>query len=74
MFKENKIRPLVVAIIEHNDKYLVCAGFDSVKNEKFYRLIGGGIEFGEKAETALRREFKEEINSELANIKFLGVI
>ena len=41
--------------------------------EKFYRLPGGEIEFGEKAAEALQREIKEEIGVEISVDKKLGV-
>ncbi len=59
-FIGSKIRPLVVAYIRNNRKILVVRGYDSIKKEIFYRLPGGGIEFGETAEEALIREFHEE--------------
>ncbi len=70
----NRIRPLALAIIRKNNKILVQLGYDGKKDQKFYRLPGGGIEFGETGAEALKREFKEEINSTLNNIKFLGVL
>lgn len=72
--ENNRIRPLALAIIKRDNKILVCPGYDSKKDQKFYRVLGGGIEFGETGVEALKREFKEEINSELNNIKFLGML
>ena len=72
MFKES-IRPLVVAVIKKEDKILVMPGYDKVKNEHFYRLPGGGIEFGETSQEALKREFREEIGAEIKIIKQLGI-
>jgi len=74
MLKENAIRPLAVAIIKHNGKLLAGIGKDSKKGQTFYRLLGGGIEFGEKGEEALRREFREELESDLENIKYITTL
>lgn len=49
-------------------------GEDSHRGEVFYRAIGGGIEFGETAETALRREFVEELAVSLGDVHLLGVL
>ncbi len=74
MLKENAIRPLAVCIIKHKEKILAGVGFDSVKKETFYRLLGGGIEFGERAKAALRREFQEELGTNLKNVRFITTL
>lgn len=61
-------------LVIRNNKILVIAGYDYNKKENFYRLIGGGVEFGETGAEALKREVKEEINAEIKNIKYLGLI
>lgn len=68
----NVIRPLAIAVIK-NDKnqLLLHEARDSVKNETFYRPLGGGIHFGEKGQEALVREFREEINQELKDVKYI---
>ncbi len=66
-----EIRPIVICLFYHNNKFLVFEGFDKVKNEFFYRPLGGAIEFGEYGEQALKREIKEELQAEVIDIKFL---
>jgi len=73
MFK-NKIRPTALLVAVKNNKILVIAGHDYHKNENFYRLIGGGIEFGETGVEAIKREVREEINAEIKNVNYLGII
>ena len=74
MNKFKEIRPIVVGIVEKDNKILVQEGFDKVKNQKFYRLLGGGIEFLETSEQALIREFKEEINADIKILDKLNVV
>ncbi|HLV57969.1 MAG TPA: NUDIX domain-containing protein [Natronosporangium sp.] len=44
------------------------------RGEVFQRLIGSGIEFGERAEDAARREFREELGYELKDVRLRGVV
>lgn len=69
-----KIRPLSLAIIRKGNKILANKGYDEKKNEYFYRLPGGGIEFYETAEDALRREIREELGLEVFISKKLRVV
>ena len=73
MDKFKEIRPIALGLAIKNNKLLVSEGFDKVKNETFYRCLGGGIEFLEKSEEALKREFLEEINVDIAVKDFLGI-
>lgn len=61
MNKFKEIRPIVLGIVKRNNKILVSKGYDKKKNQTFYRCLGGGIEFLETSEEALKREFKEEL-------------
>jgi ADP-ribose pyrophosphatase YjhB (NUDIX family) len=69
-----RIRPVALAVIRRGAELLVFEGRDDVKSETYYRPLGGGIEFGEPAEDALRREFREELAAELTNVSLLGVL
>ena len=73
MDKFKEIRPIALGLAIKDNKLLVSEGFDKVKNETFYRCLGGGIEFLEKSEEALKREFLEEINVDIAVKDFLGI-
>jgi len=55
------IRPIAICVIRRRDEILVFESRDTVKNETFYRPLGGGINFGEHSKDAVRREIFEEI-------------
>ncbi len=73
MDKFKEIRPIVLGIVTKENKILVSKGYDEVKDEVFYRCIGGGIEFLENSKEALKREFKEELNIDISVGEFLGI-
>ena len=73
MNKFKEIRPIVLGLAIKDNKLLVSEGFDKVKNQTFYRCLGGGIEFLEKSTDALKREFQEEINIDIDIKDFLGI-
>jgi 8-oxo-dGTP pyrophosphatase MutT (NUDIX family) len=69
-----QIRPIAICVFSKDDRILVFEGYDKVKDETFYRPLGGGIEFGETGEETVRRELKEEINAVVDDIHFLGAL
>lgn len=70
----NQIRPVALCVFRNNDRILVFEGFEKLRNETFYRPLGGGIEFGEQAEDTVRRELKEEIGADVTDLKYLGIL
>jgi len=69
-----RIRPIAVCVVRHGESILVFEGHDSVKDQTFYRPLGGSIEFGELGAEAAVREFREEIGAELLNLKYVGAL
>lgn len=72
----NQIRPLAICIFRHGGRILVAEGYDPLKNEHFYRPLGGGIEFGETSKETVCRELMEEINLEVDkdSLRYLGAL
>jgi 8-oxo-dGTP pyrophosphatase MutT (NUDIX family) len=70
----NRIRPIAICVFRNNNRILVFEGHDTIKGETFYRPLGGGIEFGEYSEVAVRREIMEELRSEIEDLRYLGMV
>ncbi|MFY9493530.1 MAG: NUDIX domain-containing protein [Minisyncoccia bacterium] len=71
----NKIVVKAMCVVGRNGQEVLAGiGRDDVKGEDFGRIIGGKIEFGETAEFALRREFQEELNTELEDLFFIKMV
>lgn len=73
MDKFKVIRPVVLGIAKKDNKLLVSKGYDKIKNQFFYRCLGGGIEFQETSIEALKREFKEEIDIDIEIEDYCGL-
>jgi len=70
----HQIRPLAICVFQRDKYILVAEGYDPIKNQKFYRPLGGGIEFGERSEDTIRRELQEEINAKVGELFYLGTL
>lgn len=66
-----QIRPLAICLFQRDDKILVAEYFDPGKNQHFFRPIGGGIEFGERAAAAIVREMMEELSAAVRDVRYL---
>ncbi len=70
----DRIRAIAIVVFRRPDgAILVAPGFDKVKDQRFYRPLGGEIEFGELAEDAARREIREELGAEIDDLRLIGV-
>ncbi len=61
-------------LLDDKGRILVSKGYDKIKNEHFYRVLGGSLNEGENPEDGVRREIREELNSEIERLKFLTQI
>ena len=59
MKRSRQIETKVFGLIRDEKRLLVFEGYDTVKQDKYYRALGGSIEFGETSRAALEREFQE---------------
>ena len=74
MSHPERVRPIVICVFRHRGRILVLDIHDPSTGERFYRPAGGGIEFGEPSEAALRREMREELGIEIESPVLLGVL
>jgi ADP-ribose pyrophosphatase YjhB (NUDIX family) len=65
MEKQSRIRVKSLAWIEDGGSLFVVKMIDQVKNDEYYRPVGGTMEFGELALETIKREVREELNAEI---------
>ncbi len=71
---KSRIRILALCVFRHHDRILVACLHDPVKNQDFYRPLGGGVKFGEAAADAMQREIAEELDTHIKGLDLLGVL
>ena len=69
-----RIRVLALAVLVFRDHVLLAEGYDVVKQQRFYRPLGGEVEFGEATAEAVVRELLEETGRTIEVRAPLGVV
>lgn len=68
------VRPIALCVFRHSDRILVAEGYDPIKQQAFYRPLGGTIEFGELSINTVIREIDEELRVAVTNVRYLGTL
>jgi ADP-ribose pyrophosphatase YjhB (NUDIX family) len=71
---EGRIRVKAVCVLRRDTDILVSFAIDPDTGARYARLLGGGLEAGERADDAIRREIREEIGADLRDVSRLGVV
>lgn len=53
---------------------MVIHAHDRVLGQTFYTPLGGGVKFGERGREAVVREFKEEIDADITDVRYVDVL
>ena len=70
--KQRHLRPIAICVFRREDKLLVFEGYDKIKKDWFFRPLGGAIEFGEHSREAVVREIREELGTEITDLRHLA--
>ncbi|MFN0013292.1 MAG: NUDIX domain-containing protein [Saprospiraceae bacterium] len=68
------MRAVALCLIEHQSRLLLQEFWHEHDNYHFFRPPGGGIEHGERASDAVRREMREELNTEISEPELIDVL
>lgn len=70
---DSQSRLSIYGVAIHNESILLCRIASNYPGEGRWTLPGGGVQWGEHPEDALKREVFEETGLELGTFEFLGV-
>jgi len=73
-YVRKSVRPTAKGLVRRKNEILAIEVKHMEGEESYYHLPGGAIEFREKSSVALRREFQEELNAEIVDMKYLCTI
>ena len=68
------VRPITIGILKRQNELLLAPVKNDDGQTKGWRPLGGEIEFGETSETALLREFLEELDEKIVVERQLGTV
>ncbi len=73
--QSGRIRTIAIALIRRpaDGAILACYGEDAQDGKRFYRPLGGGVEFGETSQAAVCRELQEEVGAVIEPLRLLQV-
>jgi ADP-ribose pyrophosphatase YjhB (NUDIX family) len=70
-----KVKVFAVLLDGSGTRHLVWRGADSTRTpDRFHRLLGGHLEFGESTVAGVEREIEEELGTRLLEPRLLGVL
>ena len=72
--RKDAIRTIAICVFRNGSRILVAEYFDTIKQQTFYRPLGGTIEFGEHSDETISREMMEEIKAEVTDLRYLGML
>jgi ADP-ribose pyrophosphatase YjhB (NUDIX family) len=61
-------------VVWRGEEILVFEGHDPADGRRFYRPLGGGVEWREMSRAAVARELREELDTDLEDVRLLGVL
>ena len=70
----NAIRPKVVCLLRYSGRVLLMQVTDPHDGQSFLLPPGGGVEFGELIDDAIRRELQEELGVQIDFPRRLGML